>query len=403
MGTRNRKYIFFLVIFFINVLLLEIFSYSFGYFFLSGQGVIYVSDAPSEDSFQSYLDIRDPVLGWPPPSRYGQEDLDQLGARINTFFPNTASQACVSAYGDSFTFGKEVDNVAAFPNQLSQILGCRVNNFGVSGYGTDQALIRFRVNQSDRPAVAVLAHLSEDIIRNVNQFSTFIYGSRFGFKPRFVPTAGSMFELRPILNFDGLNYEDVYKNPSEYFHDDYFLPDGPSKVPFPRFPYTLAIVKSLFSYKFRGFFDHGNAYTEPFYEVGHASNALEVTQFIIREFKHEATRRDVVPLVVILPIVVDVLAKQSTGSWPYQNLVRHLEEEGDVAFVDFGEVLIKHMERTGKSVCDFYRKEWYAKGGCTGHFNEEGNLLLAEAIAAKIESIEIPFSGHLQRFRWPTR
>jgi hypothetical protein len=396
MGIKNRKYIFFLIIFFFNISLLEIFSYTFGYFFLSRQGVMYVSDPPSEDSFRRYLDKRDPVLGWPPPSRYGQEDLDQLGARINTFFPNTASQACVSTYGDSFTFGNEVDNVAAFPNQLSRILGCRVNNFGVSGYGTDQALIRFRVNESDSPRVAVLAHLSEDIIRNVTQFSGFIYGSRFGFKPRFVPAIGSTFELRPILNFDGLNYKDVYKNPSNYFHDDYFLPDGPGKVPFLRFPYTLAAVKSLFSYKFRGFFDYRDAYTEPFYEVGHASNALEVTQFIIQEFRREAIRRDIVPLVVIVPIVVDLLAKQSTGSWPYRNLVENLEKKGDVALVDFGEVLIKHMERTGKSVCDFYRKEWHAKGGCTGHFNEDGNLLLAKAITTKIKSIEGPKLGIFQ-------
>ena len=34
----------------------------------------------------------------------------------------------------------------AWSNQLSRLVGCRVANYGVSGYGSDQATIRFEQN-----------------------------------------------------------------------------------------------------------------------------------------------------------------------------------------------------------------------------------------------------------------
>jgi len=64
-------------------------------------------------------------------------------------------------YGDSFTEGSGVDPEHAWSNVLSQLLHCRVANFGVSGYGTDQAYMRFLNNQRDPARVVVLGFLSE--------------------------------------------------------------------------------------------------------------------------------------------------------------------------------------------------------------------------------------------------
>ena len=160
-------------------------------------------------------------------------ELDSLGSRRNTFFPNVTARACVSTYGNSFTYSSEVDLLDAWPNQLARILGCRVNNFGVGSYGTDQALLRFYQNTFDRPSIAILAHSSIYITRNINEFGYLRTGNQpFDFKPRFLPVGNGNFKLKPIRDFVGLDYRDVYNNPDKYFPDDYFLPDnGPSDIP----------------------------------------------------------------------------------------------------------------------------------------------------------------------------
>ena len=65
--------------------------------------------------------------------------------------------------------GVEVAAEDSYPNLLARELGCRVNNFGVGGYGTDQAFLRYRQLAEDSPRFVVLGHYSEDIVRNVNQ------------------------------------------------------------------------------------------------------------------------------------------------------------------------------------------------------------------------------------------
>src|SRR5262245_31717909 len=70
-----------------------------------------------------YLRLRDPDLGWPFSRAYGAECCDESGARRNPAFP-VVGTACVSAYGDSFTWADEVAAEDAWATQLSRRLGC---------------------------------------------------------------------------------------------------------------------------------------------------------------------------------------------------------------------------------------------------------------------------------------
>jgi hypothetical protein len=70
---------------------------------------------------------------------------------------------------------------------LAARLNCRVGNFGVGGYGTDQALLRFMHNPSDPSSVAVLGIFADNIQRNVNRVRYFLVGGDpLLIKPRFV-------------------------------------------------------------------------------------------------------------------------------------------------------------------------------------------------------------------------
>ena len=60
--------------------------------------------------------------------------------------------------------------------QLSKLINCKVNNFGVAGYGSDQAtMLHEAIDITAR--ISVPNHLSENVLRNVNQFRTLIYPS----------------------------------------------------------------------------------------------------------------------------------------------------------------------------------------------------------------------------------
>ena len=69
--------------------------------------------------------------------------------------------------GDSFTAGVEVDDRESWPALLQGLLGRRIVNGGVAGYGLDQAVLRAeRFVARERPAAIVLSFIADDLERN---------------------------------------------------------------------------------------------------------------------------------------------------------------------------------------------------------------------------------------------
>ena len=112
--------------------------------------------------YAGYLTIRNPVTGWPLSPGMEHEEMlemaesmgvvleyDAYGARTSPAFPDPAVPSCVSLYGDSFTWSSEVEHEEAWGNLLATQLDCRVHNFGVGGYGSDQAYLRYITNALD--------------------------------------------------------------------------------------------------------------------------------------------------------------------------------------------------------------------------------------------------------------
>ena len=72
----------------------------------------------------------------------------------------------VLAVGDSFTFGDEVRDDETWPAHLQQLLGRRVLNAGVSGYGFDQIVMRAeRVVADKHPSAVVVSFIADDVLR----------------------------------------------------------------------------------------------------------------------------------------------------------------------------------------------------------------------------------------------
>jgi hypothetical protein len=159
-------------------------------------------------SADSYL-MYDPHLGWTirPDGRSqdGRQHANAAGLRADREYTATPAPDVlrIAIFGDSFTHGDEVLLDETWGRQLEGDLARRgiraeVLNFGVGGYGMDQALLRWRaLGRRWMPQLVVLGFVVEDVYRNVNVLRSLYYPATdlpFS-KPRFV-LAGD--ELRVI-------------------------------------------------------------------------------------------------------------------------------------------------------------------------------------------------------------
>lgn len=337
--------------------------------YLQTKGVVY---RPVEGDYAAYLADRDPVLGWPRRSELAR-DSDAVGSRPVPAFPDpAASPAIVSLYGDSFTWGSEVDDEHAWGNVLAQRLGRRVNNFGVRGYGSDQAALRFRLNENDTARVVVLAHLSENVLRNVNRYRDLL-GSSGGlaFKPRFVAGDDDALTLVPMPELTPESYRACVRHPGDFLEHETFLPGsrfGPAR---PAFPFTWRVIRS-FGHRLIVSRLTGRPHYASFYAPDHPARGTAVTAGILAQFAGEARTRGRVPVVLVLPTGRDIADFRARGVWSYAPLAAELDRRG-LAWLDAGVAIERRL--AGRDPAEIFG------GGDLGrHFNEEGYRLLAEIV-----------------------
>ncbi len=169
----------------------------------------------------SYL-VPDELLGWTVgPSRRSADGLYQSSVEgirspsIGKSFATDAPRKRIALVGDSFTFCFEVGYEDSWGHRLEQLLGpaVQVLNFGVTGYGVDQAYLRYaRDGRPWHPDVVILGVFPGDLGRSMGVYP-FIYlaGEDLPFtKPRFVLKAGAL----SLLNVPLLTLEAALSMPS---------------------------------------------------------------------------------------------------------------------------------------------------------------------------------------------
>jgi hypothetical protein len=145
--------------------------------------------------------VYDPDLGWAPrPNSHSEDGLfhyNSQGIRSTPHEYTLVPQPGVlriALFGDSYTQSDDVpfENSWGFylENELKERgLPAEVLNFGVSGYGMDQAFLRWRKSGREfRPAVVIFGFDAENVNRNVNLIRA-IYKPKTELpfaKPRFV-------------------------------------------------------------------------------------------------------------------------------------------------------------------------------------------------------------------------
>lgn len=342
---------------------------------LQKKGIFYTPHVT--ETYQTFQARFNPLLGWPSERSYGIGDYDRSGSRVVPAFPDPDTQpACVSLYGDSFTWGEEVDNEHAWGNVLSKLLACRVANYGVGGYGTDQAYLRFHYNVRDHAKITLLVHLSENITRNVGQFRNLaVPVPQFLLKPRFILDGQGQLELIPMPVISEKNYVDVNRNPEKYFKHDFFVPGGLSGNQKITFPFSLVMLRAFKRFHIRNKFTGEPNYAN-YYLADHPAQGLQLTAAIIQRFHQEALSRGQEPIVAIFPTGYDLVYYQKSRRWVYQPLLDDLRKTG-INALNIGQEI---MSRLGnRNPCALYTR-------CEGHLNEAGNEMVAEIVFGYLKS-----------------
>tara|TARA_B100001057_G_scaffold479256_1_gene550660 strand:- start:2410 stop:3543 length:1134 start_codon:yes stop_codon:yes gene_type:complete len=346
-------FFYFLIIF----LIAEFFAFIFIYFVIP-KNVYYFPKLITQD-INIYNNNKHPILGWD----IKNENKDKYGARND---PNSDlyQNICVEVYGNSYTYSEEVSDKNSWPAILSKLLNCRVLNYGVGGYGSDQSFIKFQIKNRKNTKVIFLNHLSENILRNSSQLRNLIYpNSEIALKPLFILKENKI-ELIPL---PAIENNEFFYNLEKELKFDYFVPDRNSGIQnLPSFPmHFISLFKVLKHFhvkaKLMGYIRH-----EPFYEVDHKSNSFEVTKNIFQNFINITNKNNQFGIITIIPTCRDFQSFENNKYFPYKNLVDFLEIN-QIRFIDFGKEILEYESN--------YNKLYNT---CRSHFNEYGYYLIAK-------------------------
>ncbi|MBN1885686.1 MAG: SGNH/GDSL hydrolase family protein [Candidatus Krumholzibacteriota bacterium] len=149
------------------------------------------------EEIPAFAERFDPDLGWD--TRFDTP----MGERPRT---TDYGSPLVATFGDSYTYCSDVEHNETWQTALAARLERDVYNFGVPGFGTDQAYLKYlRVRQEFRTPVVVLGIITENINRVVCVYRPFYFpltGIRLP-KPRFVLEEGELQLVRNPLGEPG--------------------------------------------------------------------------------------------------------------------------------------------------------------------------------------------------------
>lgn len=275
----------------------------------------------------------------------------------------------IVAFGDSFTHGDEVRLEESWPFLLEQMLDhYEVMNFGVPGYGTDQALLRWRREAGKyHPQQALLGIWPENLCRNVNINRFFLtQAGDITFKPRFVITANGALELLASPVPDDAAIVEHILNPeaSTLLRQDYWYRPDEMVDHFWYRSRFLRYSATVWNRQARRR-ERNDIY------AGTRSDANAVTVAIAQRFAAEARVLGQEPIVMLIPMR-ELLNSYPGGEQPLP-LVRDLQAAG-ITVWDHSPAFAEAVKQDGTS------KYFHS----SGHFTPAGNLLLASAIADRL-------------------
>ncbi len=319
---------------------------------------------------------------------------DPLGWGSETLKESTiiATKNCrVHIFGDSFMAFVpykllEYKNESITPeNFISKNTGCKIFNYGVGGYGSDQAYLKFKdqilkknIFNND---IVILSHLTENILRNSTRNQRLLYpikkATSTKLKPIFkINNYGklSLISIPKDLNkkdLSDINQRGVTKktiNGENPLFISSAVKGSPPKI---KLPYTFNLIKAFFSWHLVPRY-YGEEKWYPFYSED--SIYYIVTKEIFREFHKTSIQNGYKPISLDLPLAYDFnkFFKSNQNNFPLTIYLKSI----NLNHHSFGNYLTENHPIVLRDKCIFY--EGIKDGGdsCKFHFNQKGYILM---------------------------
>jgi hypothetical protein len=331
-----------------------------------------------------------PVLGWRHTPNYPlpMNRMNSVGLRgTREYAPAPpAGVLRVAAFGDSFVYGAEVDNASSWTGRLEiENADLEVLNYGVTGYGVDQAFLRYLLEgQAFSPHVVLMGFVPDDINRIISVYRRFLSPGAALFKPRYVlGEHDELVLLESPLKTPG-DYENLLTNPREIIRvgrNDYWYPACVYENPLHDYSATMRLVCAAGGQVYRRYLDSDRPVKAGMFNEN--STAFKIQMALFRKFSAAVHERGAVPLIVMLPDqkAVDRVRRGAPPSYgPLMTALR----KNNLAYLDAADALAAGEDAAATSTL-------FAAGG---HYSESGNRRVAAWLITRLRkaATELPHS-----------
>jgi hypothetical protein len=347
-----------------------------------------ISDAKTSTNGSGVVGLRlfHPFLGWDYPPDITYRDIDNvtyhhgpLGERLTcTSYESTL----ISTYGDSFTYCANVGNDCTWQTFLAKKLNQNVLNFGVGGYGTDQAVLKHEFQNQIHTKIVMLCILPENINRIVNIYRPFYtYNDPLRLtKPIFVKKGNQLVLVpNPLRSVDDIDKLDDPKFMMELAKYDYWY-QLDQKLPSLSFPWTV----SLFHWRDAVLKQIGVPLPSPAltllkprypWNLFDEDYPLSVMRHLVDRFVANASAEGSFPIIVIMPHKDYIQESMDYGVNRVARLVEYLTAH-KYPFIDAVQIMA-NMKPSRAELRKMYH----------GHATALGNEVLAEIIFNNLKNL----------------
>jgi hypothetical protein len=318
----------------------------------------------------------DPELGWETGPNISGENSSGCQGRPWHFSTDAAGsrtlplplsgKPLVALFGDSYTFGAEVEDDQTWQYFLAKLSGVPIQNFGVGAYGPDQALLRLeqKLSQGLHTPIVVLGLYSGGISRTLSTFWPFLSpdnGLLLGFKPILQERNGAYQWLpSPLRTLDDLGaFETAFQQAAVH---DYWYAENKRK-PRNGFPYLVTLFELGYYLTF---------VFEPQRQLWRRDHVAERRmREIVRRFVVLSEEYDFAPVLMFLPELGE-LDGYNDGKPPY--------------YQQFVQSLTHQYPGDELRLVDVYQEDFdtykFSLPGC--HPSEYGHQIIAAAVYRRI-------------------
>lgn len=313
----------------------------------------------------------DSTLGW----RYragfasGRDHTNTQGLRASREYDVAppAGVLRVAAFGDSFVYGNEVDDASAWPAQIEALgPGIEILNYGVGGYGLDQAFLRY-LDEGSRlaPHIVLVGFVVDDLGRLVNVYRRFLSSRELPlFKPRFALDGRGQLALMPNPMAGEADYRRLIDHPRSVLahgRSDAWYAPLIYENPLYDWSASVRLAITVWLRVRRRYLDPQRMFVQG--ELNHATPAFALQVAVFEEFARAVRRAGAEPVIVFLP------DRQSLAQLAVGRRAVYVP-------------LLERMRARGASVLDAAlafpagppSADWFMRGG---HYSPAGNRLVA--------------------------